>query len=135
MDSYTSRIDGLSAPGDMGNAQNSLELVYALRSSAMGQIADEMSTALGDVGADKATEKITKQMRVLLASDVIYSSVTRPEINGVLADNGIEGERSPDRANSSPTGPNGSKKPRSRPRSARSAARPAPKRRGSTASA
>ena len=95
MDSYTSRIDGLSAPGDMGNAQNSLELVYALRSSAMGQIADEMSTALGDVGADKAIEKITKQMRVLLASDVIYSSVTRPEINGVLADNGIEGDEVP----------------------------------------
>ena len=95
MDSYTSRIDGLSAPGDMGNAQNSLELVYSLRSSAMGQIADEMSTALGDVGADKATEKIAKQMRVLLASDVIYSSVTRPEINGVLADNGIEGDEVP----------------------------------------
>ncbi len=95
MDSYTSRIDGLNAPGDMGNAQNSLELVYSLRSSAMGQIADEMSTALGDVGADKATEKIAKQMRVLLASDVIYSSVTRPEINGVLADNGIEGDEVP----------------------------------------
>jgi hypothetical protein len=95
MDSYTSRIDGLDAPGDMGNAQDSLELVYGLRSSAMGQIADEMSTALGDVGADKATEKIAKQMRVLLASDVIYSSVTRPEINGVLADNGIEGDEVP----------------------------------------
>src|SRR6185295_8840247 len=36
-----------------------------------------------------------KQMRVLLASDVIYSSVTRPEINGVLADNGIEGDEAP----------------------------------------
>ena len=95
MDSYTSRIDSLNAPGDMGNAQSSLELVYSLRSSAMGQIADEMSTALGDVGADKATEKIAKQMRVLLASDVIYSSVTRPEINGVLADNGIEGDDVP----------------------------------------
>ena len=95
MDSYTSRIDGLNAPGDMRNAQDSLELVYSLRSSAMGQIADEMSTALGDVGADKATEKIAKQMRVLLASDVIYSSVTRPEINGVLADNGIEGDEVP----------------------------------------
>ena len=95
MDSYTSRIDSLNAPGDMGNAQSSLELVYSLRSSAMGQIADEMSTALGDVGADKATEKIAKQMRVLLASDVIYSSVTRPEINGVLADNGIEGDEVP----------------------------------------
>ena len=37
MDSYTSRVDGLDAPGDMGNAQNSLELVYALRSQRDGR--------------------------------------------------------------------------------------------------
>jgi hypothetical protein len=95
MDSYTSRVDGLSAPGDMGNAQNSLELVYALRSHAMGEIADNMSTALGDVGAEKATKTIAKQMRTLLAADVLYSEVTRPEINAVLADNGIEGDDVP----------------------------------------
>ena len=80
----------------MGNAQSALELVYALRSDAMGEIAEKMSTALGDVGAEKATEKIAKQMRLLLASDVLYSSVTRPEINNVLADNGIEGDEVPE---------------------------------------
>ena len=79
----------------MGNAQNTLELVYALRSSAMGEIAEKMSTALGDVGAEKATAAIAKQMRTLLASDVIYAAVARPEINGVLADNGIEGDDVP----------------------------------------
>jgi hypothetical protein len=95
MDNYVSRIDGLDTPGDMGNAQQALELVYELRGSAMSEIADRMSTALGDVGAEKATEAIAKQMGVLAASDVLYAEVARPEIDGVLADNGIEGDDVP----------------------------------------
>lgn len=95
MDNYVARVDGLDTPGDMGGAQDTLELVYQLRSAAMTAIANRMSTALGDVGAEKATEAITRQMRVLLASDVLYSSLTRPQINGVLADNGIEGDDVP----------------------------------------
>jgi hypothetical protein len=95
VDSYTSRVNGLDAPGDMGNAQSTLELVYGLRSHAMGEIAEHMSTALGDVGAKKAIATITKQMRILLAADVLYSEVARPEINNVLADNGIEGDDVP----------------------------------------
>src|SRR5262249_50231011 len=71
MDSYASRVDGLGAPGDMGHAQNALELVYELRSSAMDKIADEMSTALGDLGSAKATATISAQMQTLLASDVL----------------------------------------------------------------
>jgi hypothetical protein len=95
MDNYVSRVDGLDTPGDMGNAQQALELVYELRGAAMTKIADEMSTALGDVGAEKATETIAKQMGVLAASDVLYAEVARPEIDGVLADNGIEGDDVP----------------------------------------
>jgi hypothetical protein len=90
MDNYAARIDGLSAPGEMGDAQKSLELVYELRSSAMDAIAAKMPTALGEAGAPKATAAIAKQMQKLLAADVIYETVTRPEINGTLADNGIE---------------------------------------------
>jgi hypothetical protein len=95
MDNYLSRIDGLDAPGDMGEAQEALELVYALRADAMGEIADKMSTALGDVGAEKATASIARQMRKLMASDVLYASVVRPEIDAALADNDIEGEDVP----------------------------------------
>jgi hypothetical protein len=95
MDTYASRVDGLSAPGDMGRAQNGLELVYELRSSAMDEIADKMPTALGDAGAAKATAAIAKQMQKLLAADVLYATVVRPEINGVLASNGIEGSDVP----------------------------------------
>ena len=73
----------------MGNAQKTLELVYELRDSAMNEIANRMSTALGSAGAEQATAAIAKQMQTLLASDVVYESVARPEINGVLDSNGI----------------------------------------------
>jgi hypothetical protein len=96
MDNYASRVDGLSAPGDMGRAQSTLELVYELRSSAMGEIADRMSTALGDAGSAKATAAITRQMQKLLAADVLYGTVVRPEIDGVLANSGIEGSDVPE---------------------------------------
>ncbi len=95
MDNYVARIDGLDTPGDMGSAQSALKLVYELRGAAMTEIADKMSTALGDAGSKKATEAIAKQMGVLAASDVVYASVARPEIDGVLADNGIEGDDVP----------------------------------------
>jgi hypothetical protein len=95
MDTYATRIDGLDTPGDMSHAQQSLELVYELRAAAMGEIADNMSTALGDIGSEHAIAVITKQMQVLMASDVVYASVARPEINGVLGDNGIEGDDVP----------------------------------------
>jgi hypothetical protein len=95
MDNYASRIDALSAPGDMSHAQSSLELVYELRSTAMNEIADKMSTALGDVGSEQARASITRQMRKLLASDELYAAVSRPEIDGVLAANGIDGSDVP----------------------------------------
>ena len=95
MDNYASRVDALSAPGDMSHAQNALELTYELRSSAMNEIAEKMSTALGDVGAEQATKNIAMQMRKLLGSDSLYAAVVRPEINGVLAANGIEGSDVP----------------------------------------
>ena len=82
MDNYVTRVDSLSAPGGMGEAQSALELVYELRGSAMDEIANKMSTALGNVGAAKATAVIAKQMQKLLASDVLYAAVARPEIDG-----------------------------------------------------
>ncbi|HEU4392131.1 MAG TPA: CARDB domain-containing protein [Solirubrobacterales bacterium] len=96
MDNYASRVDGLGAPGDMGRAQQTLELTYELRSSAMTEIANKMPTALGDAGADRAIAGITRQMQKLLAADVLYATIVRPEIDGVLADNGIEGSDVPE---------------------------------------
>lgn len=92
MDNYLSRIDGLDAPGDMGEAQDALELTYALRGNALGEISAKMSTALGDVGAERATASIANQIRKLLASDVLYAAVVRPEMEAAIADNGVEEE-------------------------------------------
>ena len=95
MDNYASRVEGLSAPGDMGHAQSTLELVYQLRRSAMDEIAAKMPTALGVAGAAKATAGIARQMQKLLAADVLYATIVSPEIDAVLADNGIEGSDVP----------------------------------------
>ena len=90
MENYLSRVQKLNVPGDMGKAQNGLELVYQLRATALGVIAEQMSSALGEAGREAAVEEIAHQMRTLLASDVLYEGVVRPAINNVLADNGIE---------------------------------------------
>jgi hypothetical protein len=95
IDSYRSRVESLSTPGDMKRAQGNLELVYELRGSAMDEIAEKMSTALGEAGAEKAMAGIAKQMQKLLASDIVYETVVRPEVDGVLAGNGISGDDLP----------------------------------------
>jgi hypothetical protein len=89
VDTYATRIDDLSTPGDMSRAQANLELAYQLRANAMDEIAEKTDDALGDAGADKAMAAIARQMQKLLASDVIYEQVVRPEVDGILADNGI----------------------------------------------
>lgn len=89
LDTYATRIDDLSTPGDMSQAQSNLELAYQLRARAMEEIADKMPTALGEAGAEKAMAGIARQMQKLLAADVIYEQVVRPEVDGVLASNGI----------------------------------------------
>jgi hypothetical protein len=95
MDNYESRVEALDTPGDMADAQRTLELVYDLRSSAMTTISEKLSTALGEVGSKKATAAIANQIGKLMAGDVLYATVVRPEINAVLAGEGIEGEDVP----------------------------------------
>lgn len=97
MENYASRVRSLDAPGDMADAQEALELSYDLRAAAMSKISNRMSTALGDAGAERATAVIARRMRTMLASDVIYGEVVRPEVDGVLADSGIEGSDLPDK--------------------------------------
>jgi hypothetical protein len=95
MTTYAERVDDLGAPGDMSRAQGNLELAYQLRVSAMDEISAKMSTALGDAGAEKAMMGIAKQMQKLLAADVIYEQVVRPEVDGVLASNDVSGNDLP----------------------------------------
>jgi hypothetical protein len=91
IDSLATRVEGLSAPGELSHAQSTLELVYDLRRSAMDEIDTKMKTALADNGAARATVVISRQMQKLLASDVLYESIVRPEIDNELENNGVEG--------------------------------------------
>lgn len=95
MVNYKTRVEALSAPGGLSDAQKSLEFVYELRASAMETIAAKMPTALAEAGSAQAIAVIAKQMQRLLAGDVLYETVTRPEINGKLAGEGIEGSDVP----------------------------------------
>ncbi len=88
MDGFLSRVEKLDTPGDMSSAQDSLTLVYQLRASAMDEIADRMSTALGDEGAERARRQIAGQMEVLSAADVLYNRVTRHQVDSTIAANG-----------------------------------------------
>lgn len=95
MDGFLSRVEKLDTPGDMSSAQDSLTLVYELRSSAMNEIADRMSTALGDEGAENARRQIAAQMEVLNAADVLYNRVTRHQIDNTIASNGANAPEMP----------------------------------------
>ena len=108
MDNYATRIDGLSAPGDMGHAQSALELVYELRASAMDEIADKMSTALGDAGSAQATD-VDRQRRCRSCWPAT-SSTNRSCGRRSTASSPTTGSRAATcrRASSCPTGPSGS---------------------------
>lgn len=95
MDGFLSRVNKLDTPGDMADAQDSLTLVYELRASAMADIANRMSTALGDEGAEQARRHIAAQMEVLNASDVLYNRVTRHEIDNTIAEHGANSPEMP----------------------------------------
>lgn len=95
MDGFLSRVEKLSTPGDMSSAQDSLTLVYQLRSGALNTIASRMSTALGNEGREKAIKQIAAQMEVLAAADVLYNRVTRHEVDNTIANNGANAAELP----------------------------------------
>jgi hypothetical protein len=84
------RVDALSAPGELSNAQNELELAYQLRAQAMTGISDQISIALGNPGEarNKALGSISDFMQYFLASDVLYKQA-EGEIDTELANQGI----------------------------------------------
>lgn len=73
MAGLSSRAQGLDAPDDVSGAQTQIALSYQMRQDALDVIAEEIPNAQGDAGSNKAAEKIEEQMRVLLASDVLFS--------------------------------------------------------------
>ena len=81
--SLLDRAQGLDAPDDIAGAQAQVALSYDLRRDALDAIANQLPAALGNKGSKKATEGIAQQMKVLVASDVLFARA-RFEIDQAL---------------------------------------------------
>jgi len=90
MESLYQRVQSLSTPDEMSDAQKDLEQSFRLRSNALTTFSDKLPTALGKEGRDKALSAMTKAMQTLYASDVLYSRYAKPEIEGVYVDQNID---------------------------------------------
>jgi hypothetical protein len=90
LDSLLQRTERLSVPGDMGSAQQAFKLTMQLRRNALTNIANSISTALGSEGRTQAISKIAFQMKAMLASDVLYRQIAKPDMETALSDNGID---------------------------------------------
>jgi hypothetical protein len=80
------QAQGLSVPGEMAPAQQSLLIALELRKNAIQSIGEEIRTALGDSGeqADAAIKSMAGQMSAFSASDVLYEARVIPFITDAL---------------------------------------------------
>jgi hypothetical protein len=94
-ENLSSRVDALSTPGELSDAQSQLELAYQLRAQALTGISNQMSNALGNPGPtrDKALSSISDYMQYFLASDVLYKQA-QGQIDAELQNQGID-EKAP----------------------------------------
>jgi hypothetical protein len=99
------RAQNLDAPDELSEAQSQIVLSYQLRSDAIATTAEQLPKALGNSGAKKASKEIAEQMRVLLASDVLYGRA-RAQIEQELTDQEIVVEEGVPESEFLPTGNN-----------------------------
>jgi hypothetical protein len=95
LDSLLSRTEKLNVPGDMNQAQDDFVATMELRRDALTEISNKIPTALGSEGSTQAVDDITKQMETLLGSDVVYRQLAKPEMETVLAKEGIDDVKIP----------------------------------------
>jgi hypothetical protein len=90
LDSLLQRTQQLDVPGDMKSAHQAFELTMQLRRNALTNMSNSIATALGDEGRSEAIDKIAFQMKALLASDVLYRQIAKPEMEAALRANDID---------------------------------------------
>jgi hypothetical protein len=94
-ENLASRVASLDTPGDLGDAQNELDLSYQQRAQALTGISNQMSAALGNPGPERnqAIQSISDYMQYFLASDVLYKQ-GQDQIDATLSEQGID-EKAP----------------------------------------
>ncbi len=125
------RAEGLDSPDQLSNAQTQVALAYQLRHDALEVIAAEIPNAQAKSSSKskKAIDKIQEQMKVLLASDVLYKRAQfeiESELSneGITVDSGVPDSQFLPKA---PPPPTSSTPTRSRARSPRPVSAPGPR--------
>lgn len=83
------QAQGLSAPSQVANAQQNLVVALSLRHRGISDIASRIQQALTRSTAQDAIDSIATDMQEFLASDVVYTTQTAPEIAVALHAAGI----------------------------------------------
>jgi hypothetical protein len=87
--SQLSQAKSLSAPGQVSSAQQNFVLTLSLRQSGIADIANRIQQALSRTAATDAVTAIAVDMQEFLASDVVYTTQTAPQIAAALHAAGI----------------------------------------------
>ena len=88
-ESLLNRAENLDPPGEMQEGNDAVLLTLKLRRDALGTIGDNVSAALGTSERAEPIARITDQMKALYASDILYSQVAVPDIDGVIESEGV----------------------------------------------
>jgi hypothetical protein len=79
-------------PDELSQADRFLVETLELRRDGMAGVARELPTALADEGREAAARRIAEEMRVFLASDVVYARRFRPTLEERLRGEEFEGQ-------------------------------------------
>lgn len=93
-DNQLQRAEGLSAPGQVSQAQQFLVWAMELRRDGITNIASQLQPALqsSTSTATSAVEQIATEMARLYSSDVLYKDYALPMIESALRNAGISGQ-------------------------------------------
>lgn len=90
------RVEGAGAPGQMSEANSAVELALRMRRDALQVISENVGGATADRETGDAVAAITDQMKLLYASDVIWTTEARPQITEILDSEGVETQDLPE---------------------------------------
>lgn len=80
------RAGRLDVPDQLADTQGYLMETLELRRDGLRGVARELPTALGDDGRQEAAGRIAEEMKVFLASDVLYDRRLVPSLEGPIAE-------------------------------------------------
>jgi len=88
------RTEDLSTPDELNDPQSELVTAFTLRRDALTGIAEDIPNALGSADRSAALDRLTADMKALLASDVLYARA-QDDIDRVLSEEAISGDVPP----------------------------------------